>query len=91
MSKTHDYTARLICRQHGRWVTIAGQKHASLAARLHDRAHELCFLANSCSVPIVHEATYAGSGRLRKSSEIASVSISINIEHRCPKAARQLQ
>jgi organic hydroperoxide reductase OsmC/OhrA len=26
------------------------------AARLHDEAHALCFLANSCSVPIAHAA-----------------------------------
>lgn len=38
-------------------VTVDDDDQASLAARLHDRAHELCFIANSCSVPIRHEAT----------------------------------
>lgn len=38
-------------------VTIAGEEHVPLALRLHDRAHGLCFLANSCSAPVVHEAT----------------------------------
>ncbi|MBA2564200.1 MAG: OsmC family protein [Gemmatimonadetes bacterium] len=38
-------------------VTIADGKSAALAAQLHDTAHELCFIANSCSVPIRHEAT----------------------------------
>lgn len=36
-------------------VTIDGASDAALAARLHDRAHELCFIANSCSVPIRHQ------------------------------------
>lgn len=37
-------------------VTIAGSEHAALALELHDRAHELCFIAQSVSVPIRHEA-----------------------------------
>ncbi|HVR42127.1 MAG TPA: OsmC family protein [Thermoanaerobaculia bacterium] len=37
-------------------VTIAGGD-ANRAANLHQRAHELCFIASSCSVPIRHEAT----------------------------------
>jgi organic hydroperoxide reductase OsmC/OhrA len=38
-------------------VTIEGEKHAALAAQLHETAHEQCFIANSCSVPIRHAAT----------------------------------
>jgi organic hydroperoxide reductase OsmC/OhrA len=37
-------------------VTIADAKDADRAKDLHERAHELCFIANSCSVPIHHEA-----------------------------------
>jgi organic hydroperoxide reductase OsmC/OhrA len=37
-------------------VTIAAGD-AATAAKLHERAHALCFIANSCSVPIRHEAT----------------------------------
>jgi organic hydroperoxide reductase OsmC/OhrA len=35
-------------------VTIAGGDEEKALA-LHDKAHELCFIANSCSVPIHHE------------------------------------
>ena len=35
-------------------VVIEGDEHAELALRLHERAHELCFIARSCSVPIRH-------------------------------------
>lgn len=38
-------------------VTIAPGGEAAHAAQLHETAHELCFIANSCSVPIRHEAT----------------------------------
>lgn len=38
-------------------VTIADAAHIDRAKELHDRAHELCFIASSCSVPIHHEAT----------------------------------
>ncbi len=38
-------------------VTIEGGEKAALAAQLHDMAHDLCFIANSCSVPIRHKAT----------------------------------
>ncbi|HUR79665.1 MAG TPA: OsmC family protein [Thermoanaerobaculia bacterium] len=37
-------------------VTVANEHDAMRAKELHDRAHELCFIANSCSVPIHHEA-----------------------------------
>lgn len=33
-------------------VTIAAGADAALAARLHERAHALCFIARSCAVPI---------------------------------------
>lgn len=38
-------------------VTIAPDSDSELARRLHDTAHEQCFIANSCSVPIRHEPT----------------------------------
>jgi len=38
-------------------VTIAEEKHAGRAMELHERAHDLCFIAASCNVPITHEAT----------------------------------
>ena len=37
-------------------VTIADAKDLDRAKALHEKAHELCFIANSCSVPIRHEA-----------------------------------
>ena len=43
-------------------VTIEGEEHAALALRLHDRAHELCFIARSCGVPIAHEPTVRVNG-----------------------------
>jgi organic hydroperoxide reductase OsmC/OhrA len=36
-------------------VTIASGEQIERAMKLHDRAHELCFIANSCSVPIHHQ------------------------------------
>jgi organic hydroperoxide reductase OsmC/OhrA len=38
-------------------VTIGDEEHAALALRLHEKAHELCFIARSCSVPIRHVPT----------------------------------
>lgn len=35
-------------------VTIANAEQIERAEKLHERAHELCFIANSCSVPIHH-------------------------------------
>jgi organic hydroperoxide reductase OsmC/OhrA len=35
-------------------VTVAANADAALAMQLHDAAHELCFIARSCSVPIRH-------------------------------------
>lgn len=36
-------------------VTVAGADDVGGAMRLHQRAHALCFIANSCRVPIRHE------------------------------------
>lgn len=38
-------------------VTIVEGGDVALAEQLHERAHELCFIANSCSMPIRHEPT----------------------------------
>jgi organic hydroperoxide reductase OsmC/OhrA len=38
-------------------VTVAPGADEALALALHDVAHDRCFIANSCSVPIRHEAT----------------------------------
>lgn len=38
-------------------VTIDRAEDIALATRLHDVAHERCFIANSCSTPIRHAAT----------------------------------
>ena len=43
-------------------VTIADPKHTDRAMELHHRAHELCFIANSCSVPIRNEPTVRHGG-----------------------------
>lgn len=34
-----------------------GDDRVALAAQLHDAAHELCYIARSCSIPIRHRAT----------------------------------
>jgi organic hydroperoxide reductase OsmC/OhrA len=38
-------------------VTVGSASDVEAATRLHDRAHELCYIAASCRVPIRHEAT----------------------------------
>jgi organic hydroperoxide reductase OsmC/OhrA len=38
-------------------VTIADAEQVERATKLHERAHETCFIANSCSVPIHHQPT----------------------------------
>lgn len=38
-------------------VTVQGTEHIELATQLHDTAHDLCFIAASCSIPIRHEPT----------------------------------
>lgn len=44
---------------------VAPGTDLALAAALHERAHALCFIANSCSVPIAHapEIVVAEGGR----------------------------
>ncbi len=37
-------------------VTITRAENADLAMQLHQAAHALCFIGNSCSTPIQHEA-----------------------------------
>ena len=41
---------------HPRVVVEAGA-NLDLAHSLHDKSHELCYIANSCNIPIHHEAT----------------------------------
>ena len=43
-------------------VTIADAKDLDRAKALHEKAHELCFIANSSSVPIRHEAVIRVDG-----------------------------
>lgn len=38
-------------------VTVAPDADRALALRLHATAHERCFIARSCSVPVRHQAT----------------------------------
>ncbi|MUU78071.1 OsmC family protein [Winogradskyella endarachnes] len=38
-------------------VTIKNENQKALALGLHTKANELCFIANSCNFPILHEAT----------------------------------
>lgn len=37
-------------------VTIKNASQKVLARRLHDKANQLCFIANSCNFPIIHHA-----------------------------------
>jgi organic hydroperoxide reductase OsmC/OhrA len=46
-------------------VTLASGADEALALKLHDTAHERCFIANSCSVPIVYTPS------LRTATEVA--------------------
>lgn len=43
-------------------VTIGEGSDRELALALHERAHELCFIAASCSVPIRNEPSVAEAG-----------------------------
>ncbi len=38
-------------------VVVQDVAHVDKAIALHERAHALCFIANSCNFPIAHEAT----------------------------------
>ena len=42
-------------------VVVARSEMIDRARELHARAHESCFIASSCSVPIHHEATVSAS------------------------------
>jgi len=44
-------------------VTVADAKDVDRAKALHGKAHELCFIANSCSVPIHHQAVVRVQGQ----------------------------
>lgn len=46
-------------------VTIDAADKRDLAIQLHADAHRLCFIANSCSVPITHEASVLVSDTFR--------------------------
>ena len=39
-------------------VTITNELHLEKAKQLHDAANKMCFIANSCNFPIVHEAEF---------------------------------
>ena len=43
-------------------VTVADAKDVDRAKALHGKAHELCFIANSSSTPILHEAEVRVAG-----------------------------
>jgi organic hydroperoxide reductase OsmC/OhrA len=51
---------------HPRATFAAGTTAADVerAAELHETAHELCFIANSCSVPIHHQPSFRIEGRI---------------------------
>ncbi len=36
-------------------IVITRQEHLALAEKLHEKANELCFIANSCNFPVRHE------------------------------------
>jgi organic hydroperoxide reductase OsmC/OhrA len=44
-------------------VTVADARQVERAVALHERAHELCFIASSCSVPIRHLAKVSAEAR----------------------------
>ncbi|MGY4384555.1 organic hydroperoxide reductase OsmC/OhrA [Pedobacter sp. UYP24] len=39
-------------------VTITNEAHIEKANSLHEEAHKMCFIANSCNFPVLHEAKY---------------------------------
>jgi organic hydroperoxide reductase OsmC/OhrA len=43
-------------------VTVVKGADLALAARLHERAHAECFVANSVNFPVRHEATFVEAG-----------------------------
>ncbi len=42
-------------------VTITAESDRELALHLHEKAHEQCYIAASCSVPITHEVTVSAA------------------------------
>jgi organic hydroperoxide reductase OsmC/OhrA len=46
-------------------VVVRDAAHVERAMGLHERAHALCFIANSCNFPIMHEATVTPAGDAR--------------------------
>lgn len=61
MTETPDGSGRfeeVVLRPH---VTLADPEHAERAASLHERAHKMCFIANSVNFPVRHEATLIDS------------------------------
>jgi organic hydroperoxide reductase OsmC/OhrA len=38
-------------------ITISDADHLDKATKLHQQAHEMCFIANSCNFPVRHEPT----------------------------------
>lgn len=40
-------------------VTVSAESMTDAARKLHDRAHQLCFIANSVNFPVLHEPTIA--------------------------------
>jgi organic hydroperoxide reductase OsmC/OhrA len=42
-------------------VTISSKSDAGLAKRLHEAAHEKCFIARSVAFPVTHEAVVVGA------------------------------
>lgn len=39
-------------------VTITDEDQIELARSLHEKANKMCFIANSCNFPVLHEAEY---------------------------------
>jgi len=65
-----DARGTLVIERNGRFsevilsprVVVAEEDQIALARELHETAHEQCFIANSCSVPIRHQATVIVGG-----------------------------
>jgi organic hydroperoxide reductase OsmC/OhrA len=46
-------------------VTVSGHSDVTRAAALHDEAHAHCFIARSCSVPVIHRPSIQRRGEVR--------------------------
>lgn len=51
-------------------VTLAPGSDAARALILHERAHALCFIANSCNFPILHQAEVVVQGEAGAASAV---------------------